>query len=227
MTGYASAHPENRVKGMRMARTVGSDGSKTEEAIRRAAIDLIAAHGFEAVTLRDLAARVGIQAGSLYRYHASKTDLLASIMIAHMQDLLAHWTAEDVGAEPPQARLDRFIEFHVRYHAGKQREVFIANMEIRSLAPDDRTKVTALRRDYEGRLRAILEDGVAAGEFDIPDVRVATFAIIAMLTGLTAWYQEGGRLSKAQLVACYQSLITKGVDASDIRSDRAVGRTSA
>jgi AcrR family transcriptional regulator len=192
---------------------VGSDGSKTEEAIRTAAIELIAAHGFEAVTLRDLAAHVGIQPGSLYRYYASKTDLLASIMTEHMQDLLAHWAEVDVASDPPHVRLHRFVEFHVNYHAGKQREVFIANMEIRSLAAHDRPKITALRRDYEGRLRKILEDGVAAGEFDIPDVRVATFAIIAMLTGLTAWYQEGGRLSKEELVACYQSLIIKGVEA--------------
>jgi AcrR family transcriptional regulator len=196
-----------------MARTVGSEGSKTDEAIRAAAVELIAAHGFEAVTLRDLAAHVGIQPGSLYRYYASKTDLLASIMTEHMQDLLAHWASEEVGSEPPQARLYRFIEFHVRYHAGKQREVFIANMEIRSLAPLDRSKVTSLRREYEDRLRKILEEGIAAGEFDIPDVRVATFAIIAMLTGLTAWYQEGGRLSKDDLVSCYQSLIMRGVDA--------------
>jgi len=38
-----------------MARTTGSDGARTEEAIRQAAIELIAARGFEAMTLRELA----------------------------------------------------------------------------------------------------------------------------------------------------------------------------
>ena len=196
-----------------MARTVGSHGSKTETAIREAAIELIAAHGFEAVTLRDLAAHAGIQAGSLYRYHASKTDLLFSIMTTHMEDLLSHWNEQNVPSESAPARLHRFIEFHVRYHSRKQREVFIAHMEIRSLTPDDRIKVTAMRREYEGILRDILQAGADAGQFHIPDTRVATFAVLAMLTGLTAWYQEGGRLSKAELVSCYESLIMKGVSA--------------
>jgi AcrR family transcriptional regulator len=194
-----------------MARTVGSDGSKTEVAIRQAAIELIATHGFEAVTLRDLAAHAGIQAGSLYRYYASKTDLLFSIMTTHMDDLLAHWNEENVPTEPAPARLHRFIEFHVRYHSRKQREVFIANMEIRSLTADDRIKVGAMRRQYEGVLHDILQAGADAGQFQIADIRVATFAILAMLTGLTAWYQEGGRLSKDELVSCYAALIMKGV----------------
>lgn len=194
-----------------MARTVGSDGSKTEEAIRAAAIELIAAHGFEAVTLRGLAAHVGIQAGSLYRYYASKTDLLFAIMTTHMQDLLAHWNEEAVVTATPEQRLEHFIEFHVRYHSRRQREVFIANMEIRSLTPEHRIRVTAMRREYEGLLQQILQAGADAGVFNIPDVRVATFAIIAMLTGLTAWYQEGGRLSKEELVACYSSLVMHGV----------------
>ena len=50
-----------------MARTVGSDGARTEEAIRQAAIALIAERGFEAMTLRQLAERVGVQPGSIYR----------------------------------------------------------------------------------------------------------------------------------------------------------------
>ena len=39
-----------------MARTAGSDGERTEAAIREAAAQLIARHGFEAVTMRQLAA---------------------------------------------------------------------------------------------------------------------------------------------------------------------------
>ena len=42
-----------------MARTAGSDGERTEAAIREAAAPLIAHHGFEAVTMRQLAAEVG------------------------------------------------------------------------------------------------------------------------------------------------------------------------
>lgn len=196
-----------------MARTVGSDGSRTEAAIRAAAIELIAAKGFEAVTLRGIAKHVGIQASSLYRYYPSKNDLLTKIVTTHLGNLLSEWEE----ARPKQAtasaleRLEAFIAFHVRYHAAKPKEVFIANMEMRSLANEDRENVVALRKRYEDILRDILQDGIDEGSFAMPDIRIATFAILAMLTGLTAWYQEGGRLSKRELVACYSQLVTGGV----------------
>jgi len=77
--------------GGNMARTRGSVGAETEKAIRKAAIELIAKHGFEAMTLRDLAEHVGLQSGSIYRYIATKDQLLVDIMAEHMEALLAAW----------------------------------------------------------------------------------------------------------------------------------------
>ena len=62
-----------------MARTSGSDGEKTEAAIREAAVLLIARHGFEAVSMRQLAAEVGVQAAALYRYFPNKEELLSMV----------------------------------------------------------------------------------------------------------------------------------------------------
>ena len=59
-----------------MARTIGSYGPKTLEAIRKAGLRLIFEHGYEAMSLRQLAAEVGIQAGSLYNHIATKQELL-------------------------------------------------------------------------------------------------------------------------------------------------------
>jgi AcrR family transcriptional regulator len=189
---------------------------RTEEAIRAAAINLIAERGFAAVTLRELARKVGIQAGSLYRYYPSKNDLLLTIMVGHMEDVLAKWRSEKPRSTDPLVRLRAFIDFHVRYHVRRQKEVFIGNMEIRNLIPEHHRIVAALRSEYESELGTILKDGVDCGILRVHDIKVATFAILAMLTGLTAWYRESGRLSKDQLVDCYRRLILDGVKA---RSD--------
>lgn len=194
-----------------MARLVGSDGARTEAAIRRAAVDLIAAKGFEAVSLREIAKAVGIQASSLYRYFPSKHELLTAIITQHLEHLLAQWEAVKPKGVDALERLHAFIEFHVDYHSVKHKEVFVSNMEMRSLTVDDRQVVVALRNRYESILQEILRGGIDDGLFSIPDIRVATFAILAMLTGLTAWYQQGGRLTKSDLVACYSKLIATGV----------------
>ena len=172
------------------------------------------------MTLRELASQVGIQAGSLYRYYPSKNDLLLTIMVKHMHDVLANWRAERPASDDPLARLQAFISFRVRYHATKQKEVFIGSMEMRSLSPREHQIVADLRGEYEGELKSILEDGIKRRLFTIVDVRVATFAILAMLTGLTAWYREGGRLSKAALVKCYVDLVSNGVGAAHMHRSR-------
>ena len=74
----------------------------------------------------------------------------------------------------------------------RKREVFIANSELRSLEPKNYEEIVALRGAYEQRLAEILSEGVAEGEFEVVDIQVATFAILALLTGLTTWYRPAG-----------------------------------
>ena len=76
-----------------MARTTGSDGEKTEAAIREAAVSLIARFGYEAMSMRQLAAEVGVQAAALYRYFPTKEDLLFTLMREHMEGLTEAWEA--------------------------------------------------------------------------------------------------------------------------------------
>ena len=84
-----------------MARTIGSDGEKTQNAIREAAVRLIARRGFEAVSMRLLAAEVGVQAAALYRYFPNKEELLFSLMREHMRGLTAAWRTQRALADQP------------------------------------------------------------------------------------------------------------------------------
>src|SRR5690606_30353385 len=141
-----------------MARTVGSDGARTEEAIRQAAVALIAERGFEAMTLRELAGRVGVQPGSIYRYFPSKGRMLVELLTEHLQFLLERWELERPDAGDPVARLRAFVDFHVRSHTLRRREVFVANMELRSLAPADYRRAGRPPRRYAEIPTAIPRD---------------------------------------------------------------------
>jgi AcrR family transcriptional regulator len=190
-----------------MVRTRGSIGAETEEAIRKAAIELIAKHGFEAMTLRDLAEHVGLQPGSIYRYIAAKDQLLADIMAEHMEALLAAWRKADDPSADPIARLEHFVDFHIRYHFERQKEVLIANLELRSLTPDARRATVALRKAYENELRAILDAGLALDMFPPVDSGIATYAILSMLTGVCFWYSPKGRLAADDIIAIHKRLV--------------------
>lgn len=190
-----------------MVRTRGSVGAETEKAIRKAAVELIAKHGFEAMTLRDLADHVGLQPGSIYRYIATKDQLLADIMAEHMEALLVAWRKADDAAADPRTRLENFVDFHIRYHFERQKEVLIANLELRSLTPDTRRATVALRKAYEGELRAILEAGMALHQFPAIDSGIATNAIISMLTGVCFWYSPKGRLDADEIITIHKRLV--------------------
>ena len=63
-------------------------GPKTLEAIRKAGLRLIFEHGYAAMSLRDLAAEVGIQVGSLYNHISTKQELLFELVQDHVNELL-------------------------------------------------------------------------------------------------------------------------------------------
>ncbi len=197
-----------------MARTIGSNGARTAKAIREAGVQLIYRHGYEAMSLRQLAGEVGLQSGSLYKYFDNKQSLLFDIVRDHMEDLIGRAGEAMAPVEGPLARLRAFVDFHLRYHMTRSAHVFIANMEIRSLEEPHRATVVEMRRRYEGLLEGALREGAASGLFNVPEPKVSTYAIISMLTGICMWYRPDGRLSQDELVAIYTGLVIDGVAVS-------------
>lgn len=193
-----------------MARKQGSHADITGPKVRAAALRLFARYGFAAVSMRQIAGEVGVQAGALYLYTPDKQALLFDLMREHMEDLLASWQPPDAA---PAAQLEAFCRHHIGYHLDRPELVFIAYMELRNLSPENFSVIEAQRRAYEDQLEAILKAGQASGDFDLPDSKLATLAIIAMLTGVNTWYREGGRLARGDVEGIYWDMVRKSVGA--------------
>lgn len=138
-----------------MVRTVGSDGAKTMQAIRKAGIKRIYKEGFEAMKLRSLAEDVGIQAGSLYNYIRNKEEFLFLLLRDVLLELIEGLNKELSNTHDPKDALTRFIDFHLKWHTARKEEVFIGNMELRSLSKLHYREIIELRKDYESRLRHV------------------------------------------------------------------------
>ena len=196
-----------------MARKAGSHAEITGPAIREAALRLFARSGFAAVSMREIAAEVGVRAGALYLYTPDKQSLLFDLMHQHMQSLLAAWNEARVEDGTPFDRLEAFVRFHIRYHFDRNDHVFLAYMELRSLTGDNHEAIRNLRREYEAELETILSDGQASGAFDLPDVRVTTLALIAKLNGVLTWFRDGGRLARDDIERVYWIMTQRMVSA--------------
>jgi len=193
-----------------MARKTGSHSDITGPRVREVALTLFARHGFAAVSMRQIAGEVGVQAGALYLYTKDKQSLLFDLMRAHIEDLLAAWKDEPKGNTTLGA-LEAFARFHIRFHLERPNAVFIAYMELRNLSEENFAIIEALRRRYEGELEAILRKGQAEGALSVPDIRLTTMALIAMLTGVSTWYRDGGRLSCDAVADIYWDMVRGAV----------------
>lgn len=174
--------------------------------MKQAATRLIAKHGFEGMNLRMLADEIGVKAGSFYNHIDNKQSLLHELLTDTMQELLAGLDTALAPASDPLDALKRFVAFHIEFHAVRRDAVFIGNAELRSLNPEQLAEVVGMRDAYENRLRQILRQGEAAGLFKPGDVKVASYALIAMLSGVCNWYSPEGRKTVAQLVRQYTAM---------------------
>ena len=197
-----------------MARRIGSDGTKTRQAICTAAVRLIARYGYEALSMRRLAEEVGLGAAALYRYFPTKQAMLVSLMEAHMVEMLDAWAAEQARGTAPE-RLDAFTRFHIRFHWPRIDSLFLSYMELRSLNSENFAHIEDLRNRYERGVVTILSDGLDLGEFVPMDPRVTARAIIALLNGLTTWYHPEGPISREEIEDIYCSMVARIVGANE------------
>jgi len=193
-----------------MGRRVGSDGARTEAAIRDAALRLIARYGYEALSMRRLAGEVDLGAAALYRYFPNKQTILFSLLKSHMEELLTAWNKArlpDTASAPE--RLEVFTRFHIRHHLPRADGVFLSYMELRSLRQENFDAIATMRQRYEGDLAEILADGAASDVLKMDHPRVTARAIIALLTGITTWYRKDGLLDAPEIEEIYWNIVAR------------------
>lgn len=161
--------------------------------------------------MRDIAGSVGIQQSAIYNHFPSKQHLLVDLMVSHMERLLEAMRSAVGSTGPAAERLTAFARFHVTYHIDQPEDVFLAYMELRSLEQDGRDVIVPLRDAYEKTLAEILDAGAREGAFRIPDTGVVTRAILAMLTGVTVWFRDGGRLDRETVADAYVTTVLQAV----------------
>ena len=99
------------------------------------------------------------------------------------------------------------------FHTTRQAEAFVGSTELRSLDPEGRTTVVALRDQQELVFRTVIERGQALGEFRTAYPREATRAIVNMGSSVASWYDASGELSPQELADRYIALALATVEA--------------
>lgn len=187
------------------------EGRSVRNNILVAAVQLFAEYGYHAAPLRDIAQIAGIQAASIYYHYANKEALLVEIMETHMRHLNTSLEVILREEQDPLQRLYKATANHIQLHTSYKSEFFIIDTEIRALEGDNRLYILSLRDHYEALVQELLRDGMERGVFRLSDVKVSSYAIIAMCTAVSTWFRPSGRLTVQQVIDMYSQMITQGL----------------
>jgi len=189
-------------------------GHTTKNLIRDAARSLFAEHGYNGVSMREIAQDVGKHPGGIYNHFPNKQAILVDVMqenLSRSHEAVIAPLNDDLD---PSHRLEQFVRSHVRYNIDNSDDIFIAYMELRSLEPDGAAHILKERKDYESALRSILRDGQNAGVFKISDPAIHARSVLSMLAGVTVWFRQSGPQTPTDVVECYVQAALQSVGAT-------------
>jgi AcrR family transcriptional regulator len=183
------------------------------ELIRAAALRHFAVHGYDAASMRQIAADAGITIATLYFHCSTKEQLLFDVLEAQMRGLSeAFDSALATAPDSWVARLAAAIRVHVQYVSRDEEGANISSSELRGLTGELLRRHVATRDAYERKFRDLLKQGIAAGEFAPVDVPVIVAGILGIGLAVGRWYRPGGRLTPDDIANEYIRFILKALD---------------
>lgn len=138
--------------------------------VRSVAREEFARRGYEATTVRDIAAAVGTGPGNVYRLVESKQALLASIMGAFHAALSKAYDEVVTSDSTAVAKLDALIWVNLNAVTRFDREFVIQRAWFRSSPPPDPSGMFGALKRRSRQIKTVVEDGQRSAEFQVDGV---------------------------------------------------------
>jgi TetR/AcrR family transcriptional regulator, regulator of autoinduction and epiphytic fitness len=184
-----------------------------EDAIVSAVNRLLAEKGFEAMTVDEVAAEVGIAKASLYKHFPSKEDLAAAAMVKVMNRARAFLDTLDT-AQPPLALLRRVAGWTMEVQlAGEMPSLPSENSSLRLALTTNKAYVDGLM-DVSDRLGAWITAAQADGSVNpaLPPIAVLYTLYARACDPVLGFLKGSGLYSDAQIIEMVLSTCFDGLE---------------
>lgn len=195
---------------MNIARTA-QNRANTHDRLRQAALDLFTENGYQSTSLRDLAARLGVQAGSLYNHIEDKQSLLFELMEDCMSDLISNTQYRLKRVRDKQSRLQAFISAFIEFQASERNKVLLFIRERSNLSLEQRQRLAVLRSTYACNLKAIIKLQCQKAALDEARLNFLANGIIGMLESIPTWDESDRDLPAQQLVEQLTDIVSAAI----------------
>jgi AcrR family transcriptional regulator len=209
-----SAPPIAHIDAVRPSRLVRASSQKKLDRLLMKAAALIAKHGFNAMTMRELSTALGTSLAGLYHYFASKEDLLFQLQYRTFASLLEQ--QEKIADQPgtPDERLARLLTGHLQFYSRHTNELKACTFEMGSLGPKPYRIVEEIRRRYYRLMTSVVAqviDGPAAGARETRQSRHAALFVFGMLNWIFMWYEPSRHGTVEQIGQEMRDLLLNGL----------------
>ena len=185
--------------------------SDTRARLMVAALELFSQNGFDATTMRDLAAFAGIKAPAIYNHFSSKEALLGEALLWAMDDFNTAVISPADGVEDSVAALNGILSRHVRYQLDNPTianafDILASHSFLERLGESAAQKALTVRlRHYQRTLTAAVSD-ILKRSGDELEVRTVAHAIATMYDQVVRWYRPGTTANDTLLIDSYWEL---------------------
>jgi AcrR family transcriptional regulator len=112
------------------------------------AAGLFAQRGFHGVSVGDIGKAVGVSGPALYKHFDSKDAVLAEMLVAISERLLAEGLERVAHAEAPDDALAALVDWHVTFALAQPALIVVQDRDWQSLPAEARERVRSLQREY-------------------------------------------------------------------------------
>jgi AcrR family transcriptional regulator len=177
------------------------------ESIVAAAVAVFYHKGYAKTTLEVVADAMGVTKPFIYSHFSSKHDLLAEICRRAVQFSHEAFSRGEARKGKPSVRLRAMAHEFMLSLLTHQPQSVIYSREEKELRPEVAEAINQMRRDFDHRLEAVIAEGVAAGEFKVPDVALTALSIIGIVAWAQFWFRPDGRMSREEVAAGVADLV--------------------
>jgi len=213
-----------------MSRAARLDHATRQGQILEVAARVFCERGYEATSMGDVAAAVGMTKAGLYHHIAGKEDLLAAIMSYGMDLFEEQVLARTEGIADPLERLRQTLKGHLLLVLrDRPKEVTVVLHEGGALPAAARARLDARKKRYIRFLEKTIRELQMRKVARPVDPTVAAFALLGMVNWTYQWFHTGGRLDEETLAESMTQFFLHGLvaplpGAARPRARRARGR---
>jgi AcrR family transcriptional regulator len=152
-----------------------------KQAILDAAQDLFAQHGYEGLSIRDLADRCGLAKATIYHHFADKQALFLSVLERDTQLVHDRLLEAAASEQNPPAKLRAVIYTYCTLMSERRSILLCTLREIGGIEAHIREFISQRRASILGPVVTILAEGMAAGLFRPLDPEMTALSLIGMV----------------------------------------------